>query len=93
MRYQDIPEDQRALTFPTRFLIKAIGLTEYNIRAVLLNVLEQHETEYVADSITELGSKHGKYLSVTVSIIALSRKQLDDIYEGLDARPEIVMTI
>jgi putative lipoic acid-binding regulatory protein len=93
MRYQDIPQDQRALIFPTSFLIKAIGITEYNIRAVLLNVLEHHHTEYAVDSITELGSKHGKYLSVTVSITARSRRQLDDIYEDLDARPEIVMTI
>jgi hypothetical protein len=36
MRYQDIPQDQRALTFPTPFLIKAIGITEYNIIAILL---------------------------------------------------------
>lgn len=93
MRYQDIPHDQRVLTFPTSFLIKAIGITEYNIRAVLLSVLDHHETEYALDSITELSSKHGKYASVTVSITARSRKQLDDIYEGLHARPEIVMTI
>ena len=51
-----------------------------------------HQTAYAVDSITELGSKNGKYSSVTVSITALSRKQLDDIYEGLHARPEIVMT-
>ena len=93
MRYEDIPQDQRALTFPTSFLIKAIGITKYNIRAVLLSVLEHHQAEYAVDSITELGSKNGKYASVTVSITARSRKQLDDIYEGLDARSEIVMTI
>jgi uncharacterized protein len=93
MRYQDIPEGQRALTFPTDFIVKAIGKAEYNIRAVLLHVLEHNETEYAADSIAETGSKHGTYSSVTVSITARSRKQLDDIYEGLDARPEIVMTI
>ena len=93
MRYQDIPPEQRALTFPTRFIIKAIGTAQYNIRAILLGVLEHHETEYAPDSITEIGSKHGKYASVTVSITARSRKQLDDIYEGLQARPEIVMTM
>jgi putative lipoic acid-binding regulatory protein len=93
MRYQDIPQDQRALTFPTRFPIKAIGITEYNIRAILLSVLEYHQTEYDVDSITELGSTKGTYSSVTVSITARSRQQLDDIYEGLHARPEIVMTI
>jgi putative lipoic acid-binding regulatory protein len=93
MRYQDIPRDQRALTIPTRFLIKAIGIAEYNIRAIVLSVLEHHQTEYALDSITELGSQQGKYASVTVSITARSRKQLDEIYEALHARPEIVMTI
>ncbi len=93
MRYLDIPQDQRALTFPTSFLIKAIGMTEYNIRAILLSVLEHHDTEYAVDSISEISSKHGKYSSVSVSIVARSRKQLDDIYEGLNSRPEVVMTI
>lgn len=86
-------KDQRACSFPTRFLIKAIGITDYNIRAVLLSVLESHQTEYAVDSIAELDSKHSKYASVTVSINARSHKQLDDIYDGLHARPEIVMTI
>jgi putative lipoic acid-binding regulatory protein len=93
MRYQDIPQDQRALAFPTRFLIKAIGITEYNIRAILLSVLEHHRTEYAVDSITELSSKKGKYASITVWITARSRQQLDAIYDDLHARPEIVMTI
>ncbi len=93
MRYQDIPEDQRALTFPTSFLVKAIGLAEHNVREVLLSVLEHHKTEYAVHSITETGSKNGTYASVTVSITARSRKQLDDLYEGLAAHPEIVMTL
>lgn len=93
MRYQDMPQDQRALIFPTNFIIKAMGMTEYDIKSILLSVLDYHQTEYAVESIAELGSKNGKYSSVTVSITARSRKQLDDIYEGLHSRPEIVMTL
>lgn len=93
MRYQDMPEDQRALTFPTSFLIKAIGLAEYNIHSVLMSVLDRYQVQYEVDGMTVQASKHGKYASVSVWITAESRKQLDDIYEGLQFRPEIVMTI
>ena len=93
MRYQDMPEDQQALDFPTWFPIKAIGITEYNIKAILLEVLHQCHTVYESDTITQTGSKNGKYTSVTVAITANSREQLDNIYESLQARPEIVMTL
>ncbi len=93
MRYQDIPEGQRALTFPTSFMIKAIGLADYDIHAILLSVLDHHGVTYAVDTITEQGSKHGKYNSVSVWITAEGRKQLDDIYEGLSSRPEIVVTM
>lgn len=93
MRYQDMPEDQRALTFPTSFLVKAIGIAEYNINAVLLGVLDRHRVEYETETISVQKSKHGKYNSVSVWITAESRKQLDDIYDGLQSRPEIMVTI
>ena len=52
MRYQDIPEDQRALTFPTRFVIKAIGIADYDIHAILLSVLDHHGVQYGADTMS-----------------------------------------
>lgn len=93
MRYSDMPEDERALEFPTRFPVKAMGKPEFKIKEVMLELLDQCKAPYEPYSITENMSKSGKYVSVTVYIMAQSRQQLDDIYEGLADRPEIVMTL
>lgn len=93
MRYVDMPEDERALEFPARFPVKAMGKPEHNIRQVLLDVLDQAKAPYEPYNISEQASKSGKYVSVTVYIMAQSREQLDEIYETLADRSEIAMTL
>lgn len=93
MRYVDMPEDERALEFPARFPVKAMGKPEFGIRAVMLEVLDQCKAAYEPYSISENQSKSGKYVSVTVYIVAQSREQLDEIYETLADRPEVAMTL
>jgi hypothetical protein len=93
MRYQDMPEDERALEFPARFPVKAMGKADQDIRQALIDVLNACNTKFQSYDISENTSSSGKYTSITVYITAESRKQLDDIYEGLQDRPEIVMTL
>ncbi len=93
MRYVDMPEDERALSFPTRFPVKAMGKPQLGVRQAMLDVLDQCEVTYEPYSISEQASKSGKYISVTVYIMAQSREQLDGIYEGLADRPEVMMTL
>lgn len=93
MRYVDMPEDERALEFPARFPVKAMGKPEFNIRQVILDVMDVCKAPYEPYSISENHSKSGKYVSVTVYIMAQSREQLDAIYEALADRPEVAMTL
>ena len=93
MRYQDVPEYERALEFPTRFPVKAIGRQALDIRKILLDVLDTHQAPYRDYDVHERLSSGGKYISVTVYIMAQSRRQLDGIYEDLRDRPEIDTTL
>ena len=93
MRYQDMPEDERALSFPARFPVKAMGKHNLDIRRALLDVLDQCQASYHDYDISESLSSSGKYISITVYIMAQDRKQLDDIYEGLQAHPDVMMTL
>lgn len=93
MRYVDMPEDERALEFPTRFPVKGMGKPAHDIKQVMLDILDQCKAPYEPYSISEHPSKSGKYVSVTVYIMAQSREQLDEIYESLADRPEILMTL
>lgn len=93
MRYQDMPEDERALEFPVRFPVKAMGRARSDVRAALLSVLDSTHTLYREEDIREQVSRNGNFTSVTVVIQAESRSQLDDIYEQLADHPEVVMTL
>lgn len=93
MRYQDMPEDERALTFPCQFPVKAMGLSSHAIKALLLDILHELKVAYAPSSIACRQSSNGKYTSVTVVITATSRQELDAIYEQLAACPEILTNL
>ena len=93
MRFQDIPENERALTFPTSFLVKALGLTGSDMESVVVAVLDGLDVEYARQSLSVKNSKKGKYASVSVSITATSREELDLVYDHLNRRDEVLMTM
>lgn len=93
MRYQDMPEDERALTFPCQFPVKAMGLAQDGIKAILLEILQQNRTAYAPETIAERHSSNGKYVGVTVVITATSRAELDGIYQALAACPQILTNL
>ena len=76
--------------FPCRFPIKAMGLAGHGIQELLLEVLKHNNaTPHPDDLITRL-SGQGKYISVTATIRATSRAQLDSIYEALHSDERIL---
>lgn len=93
MRYVDMPEDERALVFPTAFPVKAMGKPSDDIQGVLLECFEKLGVDYAQNSLHQAKSSTGKFVSVTATITAQNRKQLDDIYEYLAAHPAVLMTL
>lgn len=93
MRYVDMPEDERALEFPTPFPVKAMGKPSENLDSVLLECFEQLGVELAQTKLQQAQSSTGKFVSVTAIITAQSRQQLDDIYDYLAAHPAVLMTL
>ena len=73
------------LTFPCSFPIKAMGLAERGLEAVVLDIISRHVTAVDANALTVRPSCGGKWIAVTVTIDAQSRAQLDAIYQELTA--------
>ena len=69
--------------FPCRFPIKAMGLAHEDIKGFLLSVLKIHGATPHPDDLVSRLSGQGKYISVTATIHATSRGQLDAIYTAL----------
>ncbi len=86
-------QEESLIEFPCQFPIKAMGKNTPDFDARVVEIVRQH-----ADDITEAGvkkrlSKGGRFSSVTITIEATSRKQLDAIYQGLTGCPEVLMAL
>ena len=77
------PELESLLAFPCDFPIKVMGQTQPGFAQAILAVVLRHAPEFDAATMEMRNSREGKYLSLTVTIRAVSREQLDDLYREL----------
>lgn len=86
-------EQDSLLEFPCRFPIKAMGVNDDEFVAHVLNLVAQHSPEIGEDNIRTRPSSNGKYISVTITIEASSRSQLDAIYYALTDSERVLMAL
>lgn len=79
------------LTFPCVVPIKIFGRNDANFRAAAAAIVAAHYRD--AYSITEQISRNGNYLSLTITVRAQSRAELDAVYHALVASDEILMVL
>lgn len=75
--------DESLLKFPCQFPVKAMGKSGPELEAAVLAIFRQHVPDLPEGSVSCVASKNGTYTSITVTITAQSRQQLDNIYREL----------
>jgi putative lipoic acid-binding regulatory protein len=91
---KDIGEgEETLLKFPTPFPIKAMGRREDGFAQTVLEIILKHAPDFDASTMEMRPSKNGNFLSVTATINAQSKAQLDDIYRALTAHPAVLMAL
>ena len=86
-------KDKPAIKFPCTFPIKAMGLSGHDIQVLATEIVARHYPELETDNISSRPSHGNKYISVTLTITASSREQLDAIYYDLTACEQIIMAL
>jgi hypothetical protein len=81
------------LTFPTPFPIKVMGRREEGFAQEVVAVVLAHAPDFDPATVEMRPSSTGKYLSVTVTIEARSREQLDALYQALTGHPKVMMVL
>jgi putative lipoic acid-binding regulatory protein len=76
-------ELESLLAFPCDFPIKVMGLTQPGFAQAVMDVVLRHAPDFNAASMEMRKSRQGKYLSLTVTVRATSREQLDKLYQEL----------
>ena len=85
--------DDSLLEFPCDFPIKAMGKATGDFDALVVSLIRRHCPGLREGAVKSRSSKGGRYLSVTVTIQAQSRGQLDNIYMDLTAEKRILMAL
>jgi len=81
------------MEFPCEFPIKAMGLASETLHSVVLDIVQRHAPETGKHALKSRPSSNGKYVSVTITINAKSRAQLDAIYLDLTACKQVLMVL
>jgi len=88
------PEDEESLlNFPCEFPIKAMGRATPELEIAVLEIMHRHVPDLGEGAVRTRESRNGNYVSITVTIQARSRDQLDAIYMELTSCEHIVFAI
>jgi len=79
--------------FPCQFPIKIMGRCDCELESLVVEVVNRHVTSLTENAVSTRPSGKGNFMSVTVTITATSRKQIDNIYLELTARDEVLMAL
>lgn len=77
------------LNFPCEYPIKVIGQDADNFFEFVIDLVTRHAPEVMPHEFTVNRSSGGKYLSVSVTIIAESREQVNALYKEMSEHKRI----
>lgn len=86
-------DDETLLEFPCEFPIKVMGRCEEHFDALVVEIVRKHCPDLLEGAVRSRLSKEGNYVSVTVTIQARNRDQLDRIYMDLSAHDKVLMAL
>ena len=81
------------LAFPTPFPIKIMGRREGGFTKAVIEIVLRHAPDFAPGTIETRPSRAGKYISLTATVNATSREQLDALYRDLCDHPTVVMVL
>ncbi|MCL6556693.1 MAG: DUF493 domain-containing protein [Burkholderiales bacterium] len=85
--------DGSGLEFPQRFPIKIMGEARDDFAQTMVEIVLRHAPDYDPAATEMRPSRNGRYLSLTCTIHAVSRAQLDALYGELSRHPWVKVVL
>jgi putative lipoic acid-binding regulatory protein len=85
--------DESVMEFPCSFPIKLMGRETAVFRQTARELVEKHTGPLDDAAIQSALSRNGRFVSVTITIVAESREQLDNIYRDATAHDDVIMAL
>jgi putative lipoic acid-binding regulatory protein len=86
-------EPESLIEYPCDFPIKVLGRMQAGFAQTIVEIVRAHAPDFDGSSVQMRNSRQGKYLSVTCTVRATSREQLDGLYRALCDHPMVVMVL
>ena len=86
-------DGETLLEFPCAFPLKIMGLAGDALAQAVLEVVLRHAPDFDGATMEMRASSGGKYLSLTCTINATSRPQLDALYRELSGHPLVKVVL
>lgn len=87
------PVNESLFEFPCDFPIKVMGKSHPDFAEAIAAVVRRFDEGFDATRIEARQSSGGNYVGLTVTVRAVSREQLDDIYRALTGHPMVSVVL
>ena len=87
------PPQESLIEYPCLFPIKVMGTRVEGFTAALVSVARDFDPDFDEARLELRESRGGNYLSVTLTVTATSREQLDTLYRALTGHPLVKVVL
>ena len=84
---------QSLIAYPCDFPIKIMGKTQAGFAQAVIEIVRRHAPDFDPATVEMRPSREGRYLSLTCTVRATSREQLDDLYRELCDHSMVTMVL
>jgi hypothetical protein len=88
-----VDQSKELMEFPCRFPLKIMGERHEAFVATVVEVVRAHAPDVTEADVVLRESSSGRYHSVTLTVTATSRQQLDSIYLSLTSHPLVKVVL
>lgn len=81
------------IEFPCDYPVKIVGSAAEDFRLLVEEIVERHAAGFERERTTERFSTNGRFVSVTVAIVATGPEQLQALFEDLKATGRVHMVL
>jgi len=81
------------LEFPCDFPIKIMGKTQEGFAEAMVEIVLRHAPDFDPATVEMRASSGGNYLSLTCTVRATSKEQLDALYREITGHPMVSMAL
>jgi putative lipoic acid-binding regulatory protein len=87
------PRKDSLIEYPSRFPIKVMGSKVEGFVEAITSIAVRFDPGFDPQSVELRDSSGGKYLGITITVLATSRDQLDELYRTLSSHPMVKVVL